>query len=231
MVYGYCRVSTKSQSVDRQIENILRSHPTAIITKEIFTGRIIQRKEWSKLLKKVQRGDTIVFDEVSRMSRNAEEGITTYEELFNKGIELVFLKEPHINTLTYKNILRSNQVEKVGTNVDFIIEGVNKYLKALAREQIKLAFEQAEKEADFIRARTKEGLRMARSNGVILGRPQGATYETKKSKEAKKIIRKHSKTFGGSLADNEVMRLCDTSRNSYYKYKKELLSELCDEGA
>ena len=229
MVYGYCRVSTKSQSVDRQVENILRSHPTAVITKEIFTGRIIQRKEWNKLLKKVISGDTIVFDEVSRMSRNAEEGFQIYEELYNKGIELVFLKEPHINTLTYKNILMSNQVEKVGTNVDFIIEGINKYLKALAREQIKLAFEQAEKEADFIRNRTKEGLRMARSNGVILGRPQGATYETKKSKEAKKIIRKHSKTFGGSLSDNEVMRLCDTSRNSYYKYKKELLSELCDE--
>lgn len=231
MVYGYCRVSTKSQSVDRQVENILRSHPTAVITKEIFTGRIIQRKEWSKLLKKVISGDTIVFDEVSRMSRNAEEGFQIYEELYNKGIELVFLKEPHINTLTYKNILMSNQMEKVGTNVDFIIEGVNKYLKALAREQIKLAFEQAEKEADFIRARTKEGLRMARSNGVILGRRQGATYETKKSKEAKEIIRKHSHTFGGSLYDTEVMRLCGISRNSYYKYKKELLNELCDENA
>lgn len=65
-VYGYCRISTKQD-----------------------------RPEWNKLYKKAKAGDTIIFDSVSRMSRNADEGFCLYEELYNKGIELVFLKEPH----------------------------------------------------------------------------------------------------------------------------------------
>ena len=68
-----------------------------------------------------------------------------YEELYNKGIELVFLKEPHINTSTYKKALESN-ISMTGTNVDFILEGVNKYLMSLAKEQIRLTFVQLEKE-------------------------------------------------------------------------------------
>ena len=173
-------------------------------------------------MKKVQRGDTIVFDEVSRMSRNSEDGFQIYEELYKRGIELIFLKEPHINTSVYRSALDS-AIAKTGTNVDFIIEGVNKYLMALAREQIKLAFEQAEKEVSFLRSRVKEGLRVAKQNGTVLGRIVGTTVETKKSKEAKEIIAKHSRSFGGSLDDSEVMQLCGVSRNSYYKYKKELL--------
>ena len=52
------------------------------------------------------------------MSRNAEEGFQLYEELFNLGIDLVFLKEQHINTDTYKKALENN-VQLTGTNVGF----------------------------------------------------------------------------------------------------------------
>ena len=45
---------------------------------------------------------------------------------------------------------------------------------------------------------------------------------TKKSKSAKEIIRKHSKDFDGTLNDAEVMKLAGISRNSYYKYKREI---------
>ena len=71
------------------------------------------------------------------MSRNAEEGFQLYEELFNLGIDLVFLKEQHINTDTYKKALENN-VQLTGTNVGFILEGINKYLLSLAKEQIKI---------------------------------------------------------------------------------------------
>ena len=57
--------------------------------------------------------DTIIFDSVSRMSRNAEEGFNQYKDLFSKGINLVFLKEPHINTSVYKNAMQ-NQVALTG---------------------------------------------------------------------------------------------------------------------
>ena len=94
--YGYARISTPKQNIDRQVRNILAEHPQAHMIKEVFTGTKFQgRKELDKLLRTVKPGDTIIFDSVSRMSRNEEEGFLLYQDLFNQGINLVFLKEPH----------------------------------------------------------------------------------------------------------------------------------------
>lgn len=222
--YGYCRVSTQHQIITRQINNIKAEYPKATIIQEAFTGTKIDRPEWNKLYKAVRSDDTIIFDSVSRMSRNAEEGFTAYEELYNRGVNLVFLKEPHINTDTFKNALR-NAVPMTGTAVDYILEGINRYLMELAKEQIKLAFAQAEKEAEDTRQRVKEGLAVAKMNGKRIGNAEGAKLTTKKSISAKEIIQKHSKDFGGSLADSEVMKLTGLARNTYYKYKRELKEE------
>ena len=226
MIYGYTRISTKQQSIERQIRNIKDLYPNAVIIEEVYTGtKIYGRKEFDKLLKKVKLGDTIVFDSVSRMSRNAEEGFKLYEELFNKGIELIFIKEAHINTTTYKQALKNN-IQLTGTTVDFILEGINKYLLALAKEQIKLAFIQSEKEVKDLQQRTKEGIETARLNGKQIGQIKGTKLITKKSIESKEQIKKYSKDFDGTLKDIEVMKLIGVARNSYYKYKKELVEEL-----
>ena len=103
MIYGYTRISTQKQNILRQVRNILAIYPDARILQEIYTGTKFQgRKELDKLLKKLKASDTVVFDSVSRMSRDAEEGFKLYVQLFNSGINLVFLKEPHINTDTHK---------------------------------------------------------------------------------------------------------------------------------
>ena len=223
-VYGYCRISTKKQNIERQIRNIKNEHKEAIIITEEYTGTSFNRKEWNKLMNRVKSGDIIIFDSVSRMSRNAEEGFKTYEELFNKGIELVFLKEPHINTDTYKRAITAN-IQLTGTNVDFILEGINKYLLALAKEQIKLAFEQSAKEVEDLHQRTKEGIETARLNGKSIGRASGTKVTTKKEIATKELILKYSKDFAGNLNDIEVIKLVGVSRNTYYKYKKELFEE------
>ena len=221
MIYGYARISTKQQSIERQIRNIKEQYASAIVFQEAYTGTKLDRPEWNKLFKKVKAKDTLVFDSVSRMSRNADDGYNLYEELYNRGVELIFLKEPHINTITYKKALENN-VKLTGTSVDFILEGVNKYLLALAKEQIRLAFEQAQKEVDDLHQRTKEGIETARINGKQIGQKLGNKLTTKKSIEAKKDIMKHSKDFNGVLSDNDVMKLTGLSRNTYYKYKREL---------
>lgn len=220
-LYGYTRISTRKQSIERQIRNIKAEYPEAVIIQEAYTGTKIDRKEWNKLFNTVKENDTIVFDSVSRMSRNAAEGFNTYEALFNRKVNLVFLKEPHINTSVYRNALQ-NAVPMTGTTVDYILEGINQYLMALAKEQIRLAFEQAEKEVTDLHQRTKEGIETARINGKQIGQKQGATLTTKKSIAAKEIIKKHSKDFCGTLDDIEVMKLTGLSRNTYYKYKREL---------
>ncbi len=85
MIYGYIRVSTMNQNLERQRVNILREYPNAIIYEEKFSGKTDNRPVFQKLLRSVKEGDTIVFDEVSRMSRNATEGFKDYKALFDRG--------------------------------------------------------------------------------------------------------------------------------------------------
>ncbi len=221
-IYGYARISTHKQNIERQVRNIKAAYPTAIIIKEIYTGTKFQgRNELNKLLRLVEPGDIIVFDSVSRMSRDAEEGFLLYEELFYKGIELVFLKEPHINTEVYRKAIR-NQIQLTGTKADIILEAVNKYLMELAKEQIRIAFEQAEKEVQDLRQRTREGIEIAKINGKQIGQASGRKLTTKKSVWAKEMIRKYSKDFEGSLSDVACIKILGISRTSYYKYKRSL---------
>jgi DNA invertase Pin-like site-specific DNA recombinase len=228
--YGYARISTGRQNIERQVRNIISMFPDSVIVREVYTGTKFQgRRELDKILNTIEEGDTIIFDSVSRMSRDADEGFKLYEELFKKGVNLVFLKEPHINTETYKKAM-ANQISMTGDKVDLILEGVNRYLMELAREQIRIAFEQAEKEVSDLHQRTKEGIETARLNGKQIGHAKGTTYETAKAKTAKRIIARHNKSFGGSLSDDETIKQAGISRKTFYKYKKELLEGLQQQG-
>ena len=74
MIYGYARGSTPAQNIERQIRNIRAQYPDAKIYSDVYTGTTSDRPQWNKLLKKLKSCDTIVFDSVSRMSRDADEG-------------------------------------------------------------------------------------------------------------------------------------------------------------
>ena len=223
-IYLYCRISQRKQNIERQKRNLKAAFPAGTIIEEAYTGTTTARPEWTRLYKKVAAGDKIAFDSVSRMSRNAEEGIEVYKELYSRGVTLVFLKEPQINTDTYKNATERS-VPLTGTNLDFILEGVNKYILSLAEEQIKIAFDQSEKEVKDLQQRTKEGLQTAVLKGKKLGRAAGSTVETKKAKAAKKKILELSRDFSGSNSDKEVIAILGLARNTYFKYKKELREE------
>lgn len=237
-IVGYCRVSTRSQNIERQERNIKAEYPDAVIVKEAYTGTKFEgRKEFEKILAKIKKGDTIIFDSVSRMSRNAEEGTALYLKLFDEGINLVFLKEPYINT----EVFASASTESIGYTgneiADEYISATNRVLKILAKKQIIKAFEQAEKEVKDIRQRVKEGQLTARLNGKEIGLKEGTKLVTKKSAQAKEQIKKYSKDFNGTNLDKDVMKLIEITdkfgnvkkgiaKNSYYKYKAELFAEL-----
>ena len=233
-IYGYCRISTGTQNIERQVRNILEKFPKAHIVKEVYTGTKFQgRKELDKILKIIQPNDTIVFDSVSRLSRNAEEGCELYEELFNKGVNLVFLKESYINTEVYKKAIENQVKVELNTGnkatddfVNGILQVLNKYTIELAKEQIHKAFEQSEKEVMDLRTRTSEGLLTAKLNGKQIGNVKGTKLTTKKSLKAKEIIQKHNKDFNGTLSDEECWKLARISRNSFYKYKAEIRAEM-----
>lgn len=198
MIYGYCRISTKQQNIERQIRNITKGFPDAKLYKEAYTGATLDRPEFNKLLKRVKPGDTIVFDSVSRMSRNVEDGVSIYKELREKGVNLIFLKEPYANTECF-----------------------------VSYDLIEASLKQAEIERDNMIQATKEGIETARLAGKQIGGKPGAKLNIKKAAPAKAVILKHSKAFGGSLNDEDCMKLAGLARNTYYKYKRELKEEYC----
>ena len=243
-IYGYCRISTPKQNIDRQVRNILKAFPDAIIIQETFTGAIFQgRKELEKLLRIIQAGDTIIFDSVSRMSRNADDGFRLSEQLYNKGVNLVFLKEPHINTETYRKTLNEKKIslnlnsgdEATDKLMKSILDALNDYIMTLVRQQIKLAFIQSQKEVDDLHQRTREGIETARRNGKQIGQQQGRKLKVRKKSPVQELILKYSKNFNGSNSDREVIAIINSSANpddkskklhvsinTFYKYKSEL---------
>ena len=233
-IFGFARISTSHQNLERQVRNILKAYPTAKIIKETFTGTKLQgRRTFENLLQAVHKDDLIVFDSVSRLSRNAFEGCKIYEDLFNRGVEIVFLKEPQVNTSVYRETLKRQIDVQIDTGnestnelIATIIKALNQFTINLAFEQIKKCFEQAQKEVDDLHQRTKEGLLTAKLNGKRVGNIKGSKLVTKKSKTAKPAILKYCKSFDGNLSDVDVIKLLGISRTTFYKYKRQLKSDI-----
>lgn len=235
VIYGYVRISTQKQSMQRQINNIKKRYPNAVIIQEIYTGTKLDRPKWNKLFAAVQKNPNclIVFDEVSRMSRDADEGYELYMKLYDMGISLEFIKEPHINTDTYRQALDSAIRIDISSGdsaadklISSVIEALNEFMKAKVKQDIRLAFNQAEKEVEYLHQRTREGIATARLNGKQIGRKPETVIITQKSIKAKEIIKKFSKSFNGTLKDIDVIKLAGITPNSYYKYKRELKETL-----
>lgn len=245
-IFSYSRVSTPRQKIERQLTNVIRAYPELAdhperMFKDKFTGRRMDRPDWNRLYKIVIRNaedenyketDQIVFDEVSRMARNAEEGFALYKELFYRGIDLVFLKEHHIDTKSYKKAMQGIIKIKIDTGdeatdkmINTITAAVNEFMLKKVEQDIYNAFAQAEHEVNLLHQRISEGLREAKAEGKQIGLPAGTRLETKKSVEAKEIILKHNRSFGGSLNNVETWTLAGISKATFYKYKKELEKE------
>lgn len=234
-IIGIARISRKTQNIERQIRNIQKIYPNARIIKIICSGaKVIGYREFEKVINEAKQAQSgkkykLIFDSASRMSRNSYDGCDLYEDLFKHNVSIEFIKEPHINTEVFKKAL-DNQIQLQITTgneatdklINTVIQALNEYTIALAKEQIKKVFDQAQKELEDIHQRTSEGLETARLEGKQIGIKKGTKLITKKEKQAKEIILKHSKSFNGTLNDKECAKLAGVSRNSYYKYKKRL---------
>lgn len=238
-IIGICRKSRANQNIERQVRNIQNKYPNARIIKITCSGaKVIGYKDFEKVIKEVKENKKnknykLVFDSASRMSRDSEGGCELYEDLFNHNVSIEFLKEPQINTDVFRKTL-NNQIElqaKTGNEatdklINTVIQALNDYTIALVKEQIKKVFDEAETELKNIHQRTSEGLLTAKLNGKRVGTPKGTKLTTKKSIEAKEIIIKHYKVFGnGTLNATETMKLAGIDKNTFYKYKRELLEE------
>lgn len=118
--FAYMRISTaverQKQKFTRQ-EVALKKYAEQNGIEYIYTARedasgknFTNRKEWNKIEKLVQDGDTIVFKDISRFTREAENGYKKYMELLNSGVNLIFIDNPTVSTPYIKQLL--NVAEK-----------------------------------------------------------------------------------------------------------------------
>lgn len=246
-IYGYCRCSTKTQRINRQIEDIKKYckennlEEPLVYYKDKWTGRTLDRPSWNLLMRRIKAGDTIIFESVSRMSRNREDGYNEYFRLYEEGVNLIFVKERHINTESYKqamntpdfdasDLIDSIQGEHNKAFVKAILEAMNNWMKSKVRVDIYDAFKESEKEIQVLSQRTKEGMAVAAALGHHPGRKKGQKVETKKAREAKEFIRKNNRDFEGTLNDRDTLDLYlgrgnSISRASFYLYKSQLIKE------
>ena len=156
-IYGYCRISSKSQldgnSLEQQKEEIKRRYPTAIIIEELFTGKKIERPKFNELINDLNEGDILVVTKLDRFARSTQQGLDIINRLLAQGISVHVLNIGFMDNSPSSELIRT----------------------------IFLAFAQFERA--MIVERTQEGKEIARQRGDYReGRPR--KFNPKKVAEA-----------------------------------------------
>jgi len=150
-VIGYCRISTCSQDLETQKLMLLEyAQQNKLIIDEFIESETSSRltpkeRKINELLQKLGNGDTLLVAELSRIGRNMMETLNIINQLSEKGIKIIFIRQPELSTTSLHGKL---------------LMAIYSYF--------------AECERDFISMRTKSGLVLARAKGKLLGRPQGS---------------------------------------------------------
>jgi DNA invertase Pin-like site-specific DNA recombinase len=142
MNFGYMRVSTVEQNLDRQ-EQQLKDAGCEKIFYEKVTGTKRNRPELNKMLEFLREGDTVIVTDLTRLSRSTKDLIEIAELINAKGANLKSLKESWLDTTTAHGKLMFT-----------IFSGLAQF------------------ERDLTSERTREGLAIARKKGRVPGRPQ-----------------------------------------------------------
>ena len=194
MTYGYIRVSSDKQTVENQrfeINNFCKREGLKVdgwIEETISGTKAYNKRELGKLLKKVQKGDLIICAELSRLGRN------------------LFMIMEILNICMTKEC-------KVWTIKDNYRLGDDIQSKVLA-----FAFGlSAEIERNLISQRTKEALARKRSEGVVLGRPQGAKSSHTKLSGQEEVIRE---LVARGVSKSEIAKIFKVNRDTQSKFIK-----------
>ena len=211
MLYGYARVSSKDQNLDRQIALLIENGvEERNIFKEKKSGKNFQdREEYQKLLNVLNVGDTIILTELDRLGRNMQEIEKEYQRLVvGRGCHLKFIKEDFLSTTSsgdnslFKDVVQPILLKLMG------------YMAQQEREKTL----QRQRDAYNNMQRDEKG-RLIAKNGKVIGRQ--ARYETLKEDE-KKLIKDW---INGKISCLRVSKILTISRPTLYKIKREYLEE------
>ena len=196
MKYGYVRVSTKEQNIDRQL---VEMYTQGLNDKTIFidkqSGKDFERDEYQKLKKKLKSGDLLIIKSIDRLGRNYDMIIDEWRTLVNDmNVDIQVLDMPLLDTRT---------------------EGKNLVGKFISDIVLQILSFVAENERENIKKRQAEGIRIAKEKGKHLGRPKYLLptnfYEILSQYNNKQI----------SLS--EVLKTLKMNKSTFYKYTKKTL--------
>ncbi|WLR41737.1 recombinase family protein [Bacillus carboniphilus] len=199
MIIGYARVSSQSQNLDRQIED-LKKHGCEHIVREKISGKNFERPEYRKMRKQLRFGDTLVVHDLSRFGRNKQEIIKEWEGLIEDNIDIVVLNLPVLNTAQYKDM------EGVGKLVSEIFLSVMSWLVEEERLRIKTA--------------QKEGIKIAKRKGKYKGGQ--VQYHENATGRNKVMYDRIISELRKRTSVMDISRQTGVARNTIYKIKREL---------
>lgn len=210
--FAYERISTKEerglQKFNRQ-DKSLTTYATennieyVAVFQEDESGKDFEhRKEWQRLEKLLQPGDTIIFKDISRFTRESENGYKKYMELMEKGINLVFIDNKTISTEYIKQLL--NVAEQQNLIAKISLENTIKLL-------LYVELDRAEQERIILINRIKQGIS---ASGKKQGRKQGIPIKLtdELTEDIKKYLNDRTITMESIIKKHKI------SRNTMMKY-------------
>lgn len=210
--FAYMRISTKEE---RQIQRYARQENSIekfakengieyiYVAKEDESGKSFDnRKEWNKLERLLQNGDTIVFKDISRFTRETENGYKKYNELLQKGIDLIFIDNPTVSTPYIKKLL--NVAEQQNIVARTALDSTVKLLLIVELDRV-------EKEREIFIQRVTDGIKASpKKSGRKTGTPDKLTDNLKA--DIKQYINDRS------IKQTDLMKKHNISRNTLKKY-------------
>jgi DNA invertase Pin-like site-specific DNA recombinase len=148
MIYGYARVSTREQNLDRQLEELKKY--TDKIYADKMSGKDFERISYKKLLRKLKKDDLLVIKSIDRLGRNYDLIIEEWRKITKDiGANIKVLDMPLLDT---------TQKELTGKFISDLVLQILSYV--------------AEQERTLIKQRQAEGIRIAKAKGIKFGRPR-----------------------------------------------------------
>lgn len=216
--YSYMRISTKEERQkqkyarqEKALEKYAENKGIDFFNtfKEDASGKNFDRPAWNKLEKGVHSGDTIVLKDISRFTRQAEEGYEKYMELMNKGVNLVFLDNPTVSTTYIKKMM--GVAEEQALVAKTALEGTIKLLLIVELDRV-------EQERLTLIQRTKDGIAASEKTS---GRPKGTL--DKMSTELRGDVEKFLEDR--TIKQVDLMEKHKISRNTLKKYAQLIKEE------
>lgn len=161
-IFGYARVSSKTQNAERQIKE-LKDYGCDEIFLDVASGKDFNRPEYIKMKNKIRNDDLLVVHDLSRFGRNKDEIINEWTEIINRDADIAVLNMPVLDTKQYRNFA-----------------GLGKLVSEIFLAVMSWAVEDDRKR---IREAQREGIAIAKEKGKFKGRPLRYHAEAKDPKD------------------------------------------------